>query len=175
MAPHKTPMTRLTTAPTTPTSSEICAPYMTREKTSRPCMSVPNQCCASGGRNCASDRWSGSWIWAKAAPAGPQCSAILRATGHATTRTSSKARYQALMTAGRFLLESLPGLFAGRGKSRVVAGRESRVESRGQNSFGRARFRRSTLDFRHSTVFVIHISPAGRARCRQNPPPDSAR
>ena len=52
-------MTRLTSAPTTPTSSEICAPKSTRENKSRPCKSVPNQCCASGGANCASESWSG--------------------------------------------------------------------------------------------------------------------
>jgi hypothetical protein len=53
--PTRTPMTRLTAAPTMPTSSEMRAPWQTRLKRSRPCASVPNQCSQLGGANCASE------------------------------------------------------------------------------------------------------------------------
>src|ERR1039458_3108950 len=89
-------MTRLTAAPTTPTNRDICAPNRTREKTSRPWKSVPNQCCASGGANWASASRLGSWACTKAAPDS------FNITGQARTASSKKARYQALMTAARF-------------------------------------------------------------------------
>src|SRR5665213_1258660 len=99
MAPHKTPMTRLTSAPTTPTSKEICAPNKQRENKSRPCKSVPNQCCAVGGENCASESSSGLCNCAKRAVD------IFRMTGQMMTATSRKIKNQALMTAARFFLK----------------------------------------------------------------------
>ena len=90
---------RLTPAPTTPTSNEICAPNRTREKRSRPWRSVPNQCCADGGANWASESWSGLWAWAKLEPA------IFKISGHAMITSKRKARNQALTTAGRLRLK----------------------------------------------------------------------
>src|ERR1039458_5027170 len=89
-------MTRLTPAPTMPTSSEICAPNNMREKTSRPWTSVPNQYCIPGGAKAASESWLGLWTCAKVPPD------ILRIAGHAMMASNRKTRYHALMTAARF-------------------------------------------------------------------------
>ena len=106
-APHNTPMSRLTTAPTAPTSSEICPPYSVREKTSRPWTSVPNQCRAPGRVNCTSDSRSGLWSWAKCPPAS------FKPTGQAAGAASSAPRNQALQHREAVLVEPLPGPAAG--------------------------------------------------------------
>src|SRR6478609_1097465 len=79
-------MTRLTPAPTMPTSNEIWAPYITRVKTSRPWTSVPNQCFALGEANWSSDSASG-WCG--------------ETKGQINTSKTIAARNQALIRASR--------------------------------------------------------------------------
>ena len=47
-SPTGTPITSATSTETTPASIEARAPYSTRDSTSRPFSSVPNQCAAEG-------------------------------------------------------------------------------------------------------------------------------
>src|SRR6266853_3154204 len=60
--PAREPSARPTTpAPSTtdtPTSNETRAPYRVRDRTSRPSSSVPNQCCAPGGRKRSGRLWA---------------------------------------------------------------------------------------------------------------------
>src|SRR5581483_4863900 len=90
-----------------PTSNEICAPYSTRENKSRPCKSVPNQCCAFGELNCASEISLGLCICANGVP--PNFKII----GHATTATSNAIKNHALMIAARLRLNLFHASFAG--------------------------------------------------------------
>src|SRR5213593_3760008 len=80
-------MTNATPAPITPTSSDMRAPKQTRLSRSRPCTSVPNQCLAPGGWNCASVIASEEYG---------------DTSGQISTSTSSTARNQRLITAGVF-------------------------------------------------------------------------
>src|SRR5260221_443057 len=51
-------MTRLTSVPTKPTSSEIRPPHSARANASRPSSSVPNQCASDGGVALSLRSWS---------------------------------------------------------------------------------------------------------------------
>src|SRR3982074_1592746 len=62
-----------------PTNSEIRLPYTTRLNTSRPKVSVPNQCDPDGSRNCCDTFWANG-----------SCGAICGAKMATSTNTASR-------------------------------------------------------------------------------------
>src|SRR5579884_1227456 len=96
-------MTKLTLAPTVPTISETCAPKRMRENKSRPCTSVPNQCCNEGAAKTLSVRVLGSYWMAKALPCGPEWLVTDKIIGQAITAKTRNNKNHALITAGRLL------------------------------------------------------------------------